>query len=91
MLIASLGVSQPFSIPQLRIFCLALNPIFNRVIWLSELYLLEFFVYIGNKPSLRCRIGKDLFPICVLLFCPIDSALDLTEAFQSYEAPFVNF
>jgi hypothetical protein len=27
--------SQPFSIPQLRILCFALYPIFNRVIWVS--------------------------------------------------------
>jgi hypothetical protein len=26
------GASQPFGIPQLRILCLALYPIFNRVI-----------------------------------------------------------
>jgi hypothetical protein len=27
------GASQPFGIPQLRILCLALCPIFNKVIW----------------------------------------------------------
>jgi hypothetical protein len=42
-----LGVSQPFSIPQLRILCLALYPIFSRVIWFSGVQLFEFFVYIG--------------------------------------------
>jgi uncharacterized membrane protein YccF (DUF307 family) len=31
------GVSQPFGIPQLRILCLALYPIFNRVICFSGL------------------------------------------------------
>ena len=30
-----LGDSKPFGIPQLGILCLALYPIFNRVIWLS--------------------------------------------------------
>ena len=35
-------------------------------------------------------IGKDLFLICWLLFCPIDSVLCLTEALQFYEVPFVN-
>ena len=30
-----LGASQPFGIPQLRFLCLALYPIFNRVIWFS--------------------------------------------------------
>jgi len=35
MLNISLDASQPFDIPQWRILCLALCPIFNRVIWLS--------------------------------------------------------
>jgi hypothetical protein len=30
----------------LRILCLALYPIFNRVIWFSEVHLLEFHIYI---------------------------------------------
>jgi hypothetical protein len=42
-----LGGSQPSGIPQLRIPCLALYPIFNRVIWFSGVNLLEFFIYIG--------------------------------------------
>jgi hypothetical protein len=42
-----LCASQPFGIPQLRILCLALYPIFNRVIWFSGVHLLEFFIYIG--------------------------------------------
>ena len=39
--------SQPFGIFQLRILCLALYPIFNGVIWISGVQLLELFVYIG--------------------------------------------
>jgi hypothetical protein len=39
------GASHPFCIPQLRILCLALYPIFNRVIWFSRVQLLEFFEY----------------------------------------------
>jgi hypothetical protein len=31
-----LGASQSFGTPQLRILCLDLYPIFNRVIWFSE-------------------------------------------------------
>jgi hypothetical protein len=31
-----LGASEPLGIPQLRILCLALHPIFNRIIWFSE-------------------------------------------------------
>jgi hypothetical protein len=42
-----LVASQPFGIPQLRILCLALYPIFNRVIWFCGVQLLEFFIYIG--------------------------------------------
>jgi hypothetical protein len=84
------GASQPFGIPQLRIFCLALYPIFNRVIWFSGVQLFEFFVYIGYQPAIGLRISKDLFPICWLPFCLIDSVLCLTEAFQFYEIPFVN-
>jgi hypothetical protein len=32
MLNTSLGASWPFNIPQMKILCLALYPIFNRVI-----------------------------------------------------------
>jgi hypothetical protein len=42
-----LGVSQPFSISQSRILCLALYPVFNTVIWFSGVQLLEFSLYIG--------------------------------------------
>ena len=50
MLNIFVGASQPFGIPQLRILCLALYPIFNRVIWFSGVQLLEFFIYIGYYP-----------------------------------------
>ena len=75
MLNISLGASQPFGTPQLRIVCLALYPIFNRVICFSGVYLLEFFVYT------RCWIDKELFPICWLPFCPIESVFCLIEAY----------
>jgi hypothetical protein len=42
-----LGASQPFDIPQLKILCLALYPIFNRVVSFSGVQLLEFFIHIG--------------------------------------------
>jgi hypothetical protein len=41
----SLGASGPFEFPQLSILCLALHPIFNRVIWFPGVLLLEFFIY----------------------------------------------
>ena len=33
------------------------------------------------------RVGKDLFPICRLQFCPIDSVFYLTEAVQFHGTP----
>jgi hypothetical protein len=75
MLNIFLGASQPFRIPQLRIFCLALYHIFKRVTWFSAVLLLEFFVYIGYYPSISCRVGKDFSPICWLLFCAISSVV----------------
>jgi hypothetical protein len=47
MLDISLKVSQPFEIPRLRILCLALYPIFNRVNWDSGVQILELFEYFG--------------------------------------------
>ena len=41
------GASLPFSIPQVRILCSVLSPIFNGVIWFSGVHLLEFFIYVG--------------------------------------------
>ena len=38
------GASQSFSILQLRILCLALYPIFSRVIWSSGVHLLEIYI-----------------------------------------------
>ena len=66
-----------FAIPQVKILCLALYPIFKGDSWLSGVYLLEFFVYLGYKPSVGC--SKDLFPVCWLLFCPFDNVLSLTK------------
>ena len=40
---------------------------------------LKFFVYLGYKLSVGCSVGKELFPICWLLFCPFESVLCLTE------------
>jgi len=84
------GASQPFSIPQLRILCLALYPIFNRVILSSGVYLPELFVYIGYYSPIWFRIGKDPFPIWWWPFCLTDGVFCLTEALQFYEVPFVN-
>ena len=35
-------------------------------------------------------IGEDLFPFFRLSFCPINSVLSLTEAFQFHEVPLIN-
>ena len=44
--------------------------------------LLEFFIYFGYQPSVRCRASEYLFQICRLLFCPIGSVLCLTQTFE---------
>jgi hypothetical protein len=81
---------KPFSIPQLRILCLVLLPIFNRVNLFSCVQLLEFFVYIRYKSPISFIFGKDPFPICWWPFCLIDGVIFLTEALQFYEVPFVD-
>ena len=65
MLNISLGASQPFNIPQVNIISLALY--FNRFIWLSGVYFLEFFVYLGYYLSVGCRVGKDLHNLLVAI------------------------
>jgi hypothetical protein len=89
MLNTSLSVLQSFVISQLESLCLDLYPNFNGVIWFSGVYLISVYIlYIS--PLLE--VGLILFfPICRLLFCPIDIILHLTEAFQFYEVPFVNY
>ena len=80
MLNISIGVSQSFGGPQLRILCLALSSILIGLFgslesnFLSSLYILDI------RPLLECRVVKDLFPIYWLAFCPIDSVFYLTEA-----------
>jgi hypothetical protein len=86
----SISAFQSFHIPQLRILFLTVYPSFNRIIYFSGVELLEFFAYIGHEASIRLRIIKDLFPICWLPFCLIDSVLCLTEALQFSEVPFVH-
>jgi hypothetical protein len=58
---------------------------FPKSNFLSSLYMLDI------SPLSDVGGGKDLFQICWLPFCPIDSACCLTEALQFYEIPFVNF
>jgi hypothetical protein len=48
------GASLPFGIPQLRILCLNLYPIFNGVIWFSGAQILEFFIYVLDISPLSC-------------------------------------
>jgi hypothetical protein len=73
------GASQPFVIPHLRILCLALYPIFNGVIWISVVQLLEPFLYTGYKSHIRFRIGKNPFPICYWPLCLTDSVFALQK------------
>jgi hypothetical protein len=47
--------------------------------FLSSLYTLDI------SPLLDVGLVKNIFQICKMLFCPIDSVLCLTEAFQFYD------
>ena len=69
----SLGASLSLDVPQLRIFGLTLYRILIGLIDYLESYFLST-LHIRCWPSIRCSMSKDLFPICWLLFCPIDSA-----------------
>jgi hypothetical protein len=40
------GASQPFSVPQVRILCLALSPIFSYLIFLESTFLSYIYIYI---------------------------------------------
>jgi hypothetical protein len=42
------------------------------------------------KPSIRCEVGKGLFPFYKLPFCLLDGVLCPTEAFQFHEEPFTS-
>jgi len=77
MLNIPLGASQPFDIPQLRILCLALYPILMGLFdspesnFLSSLYIIDI--------SPLSDVGKDIFPIYWLQYCPNDSVLCLKK------------
>ena len=57
-----LVASQPLGIPQLRILCLAMYPIFNRVVGFSGVQHLESLY----NPSIRYKICK--FPNLLVAF-----------------------
>jgi hypothetical protein len=42
------------------------------------------------SPLLDIGLVKIFFPICKLLFCPIDRVLCLVEPFQFHKVPFVS-
>lgn len=50
----------------------------------------ELFVYSRYEPSVRCIIGKYLFPICSLTISLNDGTLFHTGTFQPYEVLFIN-
>jgi hypothetical protein len=92
MLSISLSACWPFEIPLLRILKWALYPTFkwDYLIcrYLTSWILYTFWIW---APSVRCRVNEDLFLVCRLPFCPIDSeCLLFTEAFQFHELPFIN-
>jgi hypothetical protein len=89
MLNNSLSASQPFDIPQLRILFSSVPQFLIGLLgslesnFLSSLYILDI------SPLLDV-VGKDLFPIWWLPFCPIDKILCLTAVLQSHKVPFVD-
>ena len=90
MLNISLGASQLFNIPQVKILCLALYPTFEGGLFGS----LQSTLSSLNKQDIRrlwdVVLVKILFPICWLKFCPLNSVLCLIETLQCYEVLFVN-
>ena len=80
MLNNSLSVSWPFKILLLRILCLDLYLILMGLFgilmssFLSSLYILDI------RPLSDVGLVEDLFPLCSMPFCFIDSACCLTEA-----------
>jgi hypothetical protein len=91
MLNIFLGAFLPFEIPQLRIFYLGCTPFFLIELFgflesnfLSSLYILDI--------SLLSSIGLvKIFSQSVgFLFCPVDIAHCLTEAFQYNEVSFLS-
>lgn len=54
--------------------------------------LVYLFIYFRNETSLRWpRLDEDPFPLFGLPFCPINSALCLTDSFQFHDTPFINY
>jgi len=58
--------------------------VFLVVSFLSFLYILDI------SPLLNVALVKIFFPIYMLLICPIEYVVCLTEAFQFHEVPFIN-
>ena len=90
MLNFSLGASWPFNIPQLKILCLALYPIFNRVIWFSGVLTSWVLCIYWILALDQMWDWWRSFPICWWLFCLLESIFCLTEGLQFYEVPFVD-
>jgi hypothetical protein len=88
-----LGASQPFSIPQLRILCLALYSIFNRVICFAGVQFLELYIYIyilDISPQLDLGLVKIFSQSVGCHFFLTDSFLCIKEALKLYQVPFVD-
>jgi hypothetical protein len=77
MLNISLGAFKPLDIPQLRILCLVLYPILNRVIWFSGVLLRrENKIVMGGNIKTKCRTEteeKAIQRLPHLVICPIKS------------------
>ena len=65
MLNISLGASHPFDIPQLRIFCLALYPIFKIGLFDSlEFNFMNSLYILDTSPLSDVGLVKNFSPIC---------------------------
>ncbi|KAL6065991.1 hypothetical protein STEG23_002459 [Scotinomys teguina] len=67
------AVSLYFIFPGICTLSLLFSPFFNWTIRYFDVTFLEFVVYSGDHPSVRCGIGEDRLPFCGLVFCLSDS------------------
>jgi hypothetical protein len=84
------GASQPFGILQLKILCLALYPIFNRVIHFLESIFLSSSYILDINPLSDLGLVKVLYQSVGGRFVLLNSVFCLTETLKFYEVLFVD-
>ena len=85
----SLSASQPFTIPHLRILCLAPYPFLIGLFGSLESNFLSSFHILNISPLPDVELVKVFSQFVGCLFVLL-TVLCLTEALQFYEAPFIN-